>query len=91
MNGKDLEKRSEPRINKLTAQGIKTSQDFKAFMAALMLDVADGLVTASQTNAACNAGAKLLKAAELELKHGTATKADGKGRTKTLQLIGGPK
>jgi len=41
-------------------------------MSAIMSDVIAGRLTASMTNAACNAGGKLLKMVELEQKYATA-------------------
>lgn len=43
-------------------------------MSALMSDVISGAVTASVTNAACNAGGKMLKMVELEYKYATRPK-----------------
>jgi len=40
-----------------------------------MSDVISGAVTASVTNAACNAGGKMLKMVELEYKYATRPKA----------------
>jgi hypothetical protein len=52
-------------------------------MSALMSDVVDGSVNPATANAAVNAGGKLLKAVELQLKYG---RGDGKGGT--LHLTG---
>lgn len=40
-------------------------------MSAMMSDVIEGAVTPNVTNAACNAGGKLLKMVELEYKYAT--------------------
>jgi len=40
-------------------------------MSALMSDVIAGSVSAQVTNAACNAGGKMLKMIDLEMKYGT--------------------
>lgn len=44
-------------------------------MSALMSDLIEGKVTPSVGNAAVNAGGKLLKITEMQLKFGTTTKA----------------
>jgi hypothetical protein len=48
-----------------------------------MSDLIDGTVAPNVGNATCNAGGKLLRIVELQLKYGT-TNSDGK--TKTLLL-----
>lgn len=53
-------------------RGIKTSRDFNNGMSALMTDVVSGAVSPGVANAACNAGGKLLKSVELQIKYGTA-------------------
>lgn len=54
------------------AQGdIKTGTQFAALMSALMSDLLLGKVTPGIGNATCNAGGKLLKVVELQLKYGT--------------------
>lgn len=55
----------------IAERGIKTSRDFRDFMSALMSDVISGAVTPQITNAACNAGGKMLKMVDLEYKYGT--------------------
>lgn len=60
---------------RIADRGIHTSADFRNFMSALMSDVISGAVTASVTNAACNAGGKMLKMVELEYKYATRPKA----------------
>jgi hypothetical protein len=44
-------------------------------MSALMSDLIDGSITPSVGNAAVNAGGKLLKITEMQLRYGTTTKA----------------
>jgi len=56
-------------------------------MAGLMSDVIEGKVTPGVANASCNAGGKLLKVVELQMKYGTA-KPDG--QTRTLNLLEPP-
>lgn len=55
----------------IAQRGIRTSRDFRDCMSALMSDVISGAVTASVTNAACNAGGKMLKMVDLEYKYAT--------------------
>lgn len=52
-------------------------------MSAIMSDVIEGSLTPSTANAAVNAGGKMLKAIELQLKYG---KQDASGKKK-LDLI----
>lgn len=54
-------------------------------MSALMSDVIEGRVTPNVSNAAVNAGSKLLKIVELQLRYGT-TQAES--NRKVLQLCG---
>jgi hypothetical protein len=51
--------------------GVKSSGDFRNLMSALMTDVIRGSISPEVTNAACNAGGKLLKMVELEYKYMT--------------------
>jgi hypothetical protein len=53
-------------------------------MSALMSDVIEGSVSPAVANAAVNAGGKMLKAVELQLKHGQLT---GSGPAKCLDLV----
>lgn len=55
----------------IATRGIRTSRDFRDFMSALMSDVISGAVTPNVTNAACNAGGKMLKMVDLEYKYAT--------------------
>ena len=52
-------------------KGIESSRDFRNLMSSLMSDVIGGALTPEVTNAACNAGGKLLKMVELEYKYAT--------------------
>jgi hypothetical protein len=63
--------RSVPRSIEIAARGISTASDFSQLMSALMSDVIEGLMTPSVSNAAVNAGGKLLKAVEMQIKYGT--------------------
>lgn len=53
------------------AKGITTGHDFANFMSALMSDLIAGRVSPGIGNAACNAGGKLLKVVEMQLRYGT--------------------
>ena len=66
----------------IASRGISTSRDFRDFMSALMSDVISGRVTANVTNAACNAGGKMLKMVDLECRYGT--QPEQKRRTMSL-------
>ena len=72
----------QPRSLSIAAKGISSSSDFRDFMSALMSDVISGRVTAQVTNAACNAGGKMLKMVELECHYGT--RPENKRRTMSL-------
>lgn len=50
-------------------KGVYNSLHFANVMSALMSDVLAGRVMPSVANAACNAGGKLLKAAEMQIKY----------------------
>lgn len=52
-------------------KGITTGHDFANFMSALMSDLISGKVSPGVGNAACNAGGKLLKVVEMQMKYGT--------------------
>lgn len=65
------ERNEIPRSLQIADGGINTSLDFRNFMSAIMSDVISGRLTPNMTNAACNAGGKLLKMVELEQKYAT--------------------
>jgi len=50
-----------------------------------MSDIVEGSVTPEVANAAVNAGGKLLKACELQLKYGVPSQVNGK---RVLSLVG---
>ena len=56
----------------IAERGIRSSGDFRELMSRLMTDVIQGSMSPEVTNAACNAGGKLLKMMELEYKYATA-------------------
>ena len=68
---KKTEEKREPKSLTIAEGGIKTSRDFRNLMSAIMSDVIAGRLTPNMTNAACNAGGKLLKMVDLEYKYGT--------------------
>jgi hypothetical protein len=73
---------------KIAEKGIVTGHDFAGFMSALMSDLVGGRVSPMVGNAACNAGGKLLKVVEMQMKYGTAS-ASQQG-AKVLFLTGTP-
>ena len=77
---------ARPRSLAIADRGIRTGDDFANLMSALMSDLIDGRVTPSIGNATCNAGGKLLKVVEMQLRYGT----QGSGQQKTLVLAIAP-
>ena len=73
-----------PRCLSVAAKGIQTSQDFAQLMSCLMADVIEGNVSPGVANAACNAGGKLIKIVDMQIKYGTTS--PGKP-TKTINLL----
>ena len=53
-------------------------------MSAIMSDVIEHKLTPGVANAAVNAGGKLLKIVDMQLRHGTSV---GGGASQTLQLV----
>lgn len=70
-NGAEARKET-PKSLQIAEQGIKTSGDFRDLMSAIMSDVIAGRLTPNMTNAACNAGGKMLKMVDLEMRYGTS-------------------
>lgn len=60
-----------PRSLALAKEGVKTGGQFAALMSALMSDVIEGSLSPQVSNAAVNAGGKLLKVVELQYKFGS--------------------
>ena len=82
----ESDKQARPaRCHGIAVKGIKTSLDFSAFMSALMSDVISGAVSPGVGNAACNAGGKLLKVVELQMRYGKSIMPNG---SKVLYLNG---
>jgi len=63
---------ASPKSLEIAERGIRTSADFRDLMSAIMSDVIAGRLTPNMTNAACNAGGKMLKMVDLEMKYGTS-------------------
>ena len=59
-----------PQSLDIAKKGIKTGRDFANFMSALMSDLIEGKITPGIGNAACNAGGKLLKVVEMQMRYG---------------------
>lgn len=68
---------SEPRSLSIAENGIATGNDFARCMSALMSDIIASRVTPQVGNAVCNAGGKLLKVVELQLRYGSAKEPNG--------------
>ncbi len=60
----------ETRSVKIARGGINNSRKFTDFFSALIADLSEQKVTASMANAMCNAGGKMLKMVELEIRYG---------------------
>ena len=76
-----------PKSLGIAKKGIRTGRDFSNFMSALMTDVIEGKITPGIGNAACNAGGKLLKVVEMQMRYGQAGPGTGE---KVLNLAGPP-
>jgi hypothetical protein len=67
----------------IAQKGIKTGSEFAAMMSAMMSDLIEGKITPNIANATCNAGGKLLKVVDMQMRYGT----DQDGGRKKLVLI----
>jgi hypothetical protein len=65
-------------------RGVQSSADFRNLMSALMTDVIRGSLSPEVTNAACNAGGKILKMVEMEYKFAT----NPERRNSSMQMAG---
>ena len=74
---------TQPRCLAIAQKGVRTGSDFAMMMSGLMSDVIEGRVNPGTANAACNAGGKLLKVVEMQMKYATTTS----GATKQLDLL----
>ena len=79
-----LKRKKQPRSLPIAKKGIHSGSDFARFMSALMSDLIEETIEPKTANAAINAGGKLLKVVELQLKYGTAIST--KSKTKQLSL-----
>lgn len=70
-------KADQPRSLEIAEGGIATGNDFARCMSALMSDIIASRVTPQVGNAVCNAGGKLLKVVELQLRYGSAREPNG--------------
>jgi len=77
-----LSRKGKPRSLTLSEPGIRSAQDFANVMGALMTDLLAGRVAPNIGNAMCNAGGKMLKAVEMQLRYGKS----GNGGAKVLML-----
>jgi hypothetical protein len=73
---------AEPLASKVASKGIHTSSDFANFMGALMADLVSMRIEPNVANAACNAGDRLLRVVDMQMKLGTI----GKDGNKILRL-----
>lgn len=71
-----------PKSIAIAERGIGTTQDFLNLMAAIATDVLSARITPQMANSVTNAGGKMLKAAEMQMKYGIAHD----GTRKILQL-----
>lgn len=62
---------TEPRSLAYAEAGVRTGGDFAGMMSALMSDTISGRISPQVANATVNAGGKLLKVVELQMKYGT--------------------
>lgn len=71
-NGNDLQvpSQQESKCFRIAAKGVTTGSDFAQMMSALMSDLIEGNISPIVANATVNAGGKLLKVVELQLKYG---------------------
>ena len=76
-NEKGKKLSQKPRSLEVAARGIETGRDFAAFMSCLMSDLIEGKVSPQIGNAACNAGGKLLKVVEMQMRYGTTNPTNG--------------
>ena len=74
------------RIYKIASRGVKMTEDVQDFMAAMMCDLAEGLVDARTAGAICNSAGKLMQAATMQYKYAPRGK---NGKPKPLQLTSG--
>lgn len=78
-----------PRSVAIAAAGVTTGAQFASLMSALMSDVIEGRISPVVSNAAVNAGGKLLKMVEMEYTHGQRGAAPVPAQQPTLSLVSG--
>src|SRR5690349_19062646 len=66
-----LENRQPARSLAIANKGVQSGEDFAKLMSNVMSDLIEGRITPSVGNAVCNAGGKLLRIVELQMKYGT--------------------
>ena len=65
---------SDTRSFTIASKGVVTGNDFAKLMSGLMSDLILGTITPQVANAACNAGGKLLKIVEMQIRYGKTHK-----------------
>lgn len=74
----------KPRCLAIANSGVKTGGEFASLMSALMSDIIEGAIAPQIANAVVNAGGKLLKVTEMQLRYG---KSEAES-TRALRLVG---
>lgn len=77
-------KTTPPASLEIARRGVKTGADFTNLMSAVMSDLIAGNISSQVGNAVCNAGGKLLKAAEMQERYG---RPQAGSTNKVLQLV----
>lgn len=73
----------------ISANGVRTGEEFANLMSALMCDVLDGRVNPVVANAAVNAGGKLLKVVEMQYRYGRTETRPQNDQPSLLLATGG--
>lgn len=63
----------EPKSLAIVTKGIRTSGDLANMFAAVICDTLDKSITVGQANVVCNAGGKILRIAEAQMRYGGLT------------------
>lgn len=71
------EEPQQPLSLAFSKRGVHTGKDFAGLMSALMSDLIEGRITPGVGNAVCNAGGKMLKVVELQMRYGQAGPGTG--------------